>query len=170
MVKWGQSSASSECETENSGLPSGGRIKYNPSHMQIYNISGFVGWSTLLSGISAVWLKLLFLLLIALGDQLPKQTSRSVINTSDGTHGMVELAPRGGGWGAGAAKIYSPYGGGSTASFSFLRYLGHTQRRAMLRLRYAAQPLRDVSWLDFMSMKLQEAPQLKKKTNYFTDY
>lgn len=32
----------------------------------------------------------------------------SVINTSDGVRGVADLAPRGGGRGAGAAKIYSP--------------------------------------------------------------
>lgn len=83
--------------------------KYNLPHIQIYHIYGFVGGSTLLSGISAVWLKLLFLLLVALGDQLPKQTAMSVINTSDGIHGMADLAPRGRGRGAGATKIYSPH-------------------------------------------------------------
>lgn len=66
------------------------------------------GGSTLLSGVSAVWLKLLFRLLVALGDQLPKQTAMSVINTSDGIRGMADLALRGGGRGAGAAKIYTP--------------------------------------------------------------
>lgn len=52
---------------------------------------------------------MLFLLLVALGDQLPKQTAMSVINTSDGIRGMADLAARGGGRGAGAAKIYSPH-------------------------------------------------------------
>lgn len=57
------------------------------------HVSGFVGGSSLLSGISAVGLKL-FLLLVALGDQLPKQTAPSVINTSDGIRGVADLAPR----------------------------------------------------------------------------
>lgn len=83
--------------------------KYNLPHIQIYHIYGFVEGSTLLSGIVAVWLKLLFLLLVALGDQLPKQTAMSVINTSDGIRGMADLAPRSGGRRAGAAKIYSPH-------------------------------------------------------------
>lgn len=43
--------------------------------------------------------------LVALGDQLPKQTAMSVINTSDGIRGMADLAPRGEGRRAGAAKI-----------------------------------------------------------------
>lgn len=95
----------------------------------------------MLSGVSAVWLKLLFRLLVALGDQLPKQTAMSVINTSDGIRGAADLAPRGGGWGAGVAKIYStPPPLPPPPASSFLRYLGHTRRRAAPRLRYAAQP------------------------------
>lgn len=89
----------------------------------------------MLSGVSVVWLKLLFRLLVALGDQLPKQTAMSVINTSDGIRGAADLAPRGGGRGAGAAKIYSPH---PPATSSFLRYLGHTRRRAEAPLRRPA--------------------------------